>query len=245
MKYPKLPKWQLIAIPAVLISLSIFYFSRYFVADELIDANYQVTTLQQDLLDLHDRFETEQTKGTVIQREADVLRRANELLRESERQRQDAIASLQADLAFYRRLGGANGSQAPLAVHYLELQSTHSPQVYRLIFTLTQNLRWAAVISGRVELGVDGIRNGIAAHLTEGQLLAESADPLGFKFKYFQQLERLITLPEGFEASRLTVRLRSPSLRTAVERSMDWQSLFSISGSGIPVIGEPASAPEY
>ena len=141
-------------------------------ADELIDANYQVAALQQNLQDLHDRFETEQAKGTVIQREADVLRRANELLRNSERERQDAIASLQADLAFYRRLGGANGSQAPLAVHYLELQTTQAPQVYRLIFTLTQNLRWAAVISGRVHLGVDGIRNGAADHLTEGQLLA-------------------------------------------------------------------------
>ena len=244
MNYSNLPKWQLIAIPAVVIGLSIFYFGKYFVADELIYANYHVEALQQDLQEALERLEAERASKTVIEREADILRRANGLLRESERERQDEIAGLRADLAFYRRLGGANGSQAPLAVHYLELHTTQSPQVYRIIFTLTQNLRWAAVISGRVQLGVDGIQNGIAAHLTEKQLLAESAEPLTFNFKYFQQLERLITIPKGFEASQLTIRLRSGSLRTPVEQSMEWQSLFDRSASDIPAIETPGPVAE-
>ena len=227
MNYPNLPKWQLIALPAVTIMLGIFYFSKFFVADELIYANYQVEALEQDLQSALEAVETGKNRVIMAEREVDVVRRANELLRESERDRQDEIASLQADLAFYRRLGGANGSQAPLAVHYLELQATQSTRVYRIIFTLTQNLRWASVISGRIELGVDGIHNGAAMHLTEAQLLAESTDPLKFQFKYFQQLERLITLPEGFEANRLTIRLKSNGLSTPVEQSMEWHSLFN------------------
>ena len=119
-------------------------------------------------------------------------------------------------------------------MHYLELQPTQSPRVYRIIFTLTQNLRWAAVISGRIELGIDGIRNGVAQHLTQKQLLAESAEPLSFQFKYFQQLERLITLPEDFEANRLTIRLQSGSLRTPVEQSTQWQSLFNQASTDEP-----------
>ena len=42
-----------------------------------------------------------------------------------------------------------------------------------------------------------------------------------------QQIERLITLPENFEANRLTIRLKSSSLSTPVEQSMEWQSLFN------------------
>jgi hypothetical protein len=160
-----------------------------------------------------------------------VVRRANTILRAAERDRQDEIASLQADLAFYRRLGGASGSQAPLAVHYLELQKTQSPRVYRLIITLTQNLRWAAVISGHIRVGVDGIQNGEARQLHDGQLLADTSEPLNFKFKYFQQVERLITLPEGFEPNRLTIELKSASLGTKVEQSQQWQSLINESGT--------------
>ncbi len=243
MNYPKLPKWQLIVLLVVTIMLDIFYFAKYFVADELIYANYHVHALQQDLKSALEAVEVEQARVTVAQREADVIRRANALLRASERTRQDEIASLQADLAFYRRLGGASGSQAPLAVHYLELQTTQSPRVYRIIFTLTQNLRWASVISGRVQLGVDGIHNGVAVHLTQDQLLAEAAEPLSFQFKYFQQLERLITLPEDFAASRLTIRLRSGSLRTPVEQSMEWQSLFNRLDTGASAIQAPGSEP--
>jgi hypothetical protein len=244
MNYPNLPKWQLIAVPAVAIMLSIFYFSKYFVADELIYANYQVTALQRDLQDALEGLDSEKARATVAEREVDVVRRANALLRASERERQDEIANLQADLAFYRRLGGANGSQAPLAVRYLELQATQSARVYRVIFTLTQNLRWAAIISGRIHLGVDGIRNGIAQHLTEEQLLAESTEPLSFRFKYFQQLERLITLPEGFEASRMTIRLKSASLRTPVEQTMEWNSLFIQTTNEMPGDETQVSTPD-
>lgn len=226
MKHPDLPKWQLVALPATIIMLSVFYFGKYFVADELIYANNRVQALNSDLQTALQLLEAEKSRLAIAEREADVVRRANALLRSSERERQDEIASLRADLAFYRRLGAANGSQAPLAVHHIELESTQSPRVYRIIFTLTQKLRWAAVIAGRIELAVDGIQNGVAQHVTQKQLLAESSEPLNFKFKYFQQFERLITLPEGFKATQLTIRLRPNNLRTPIDQSMDWQDVF-------------------
>lgn len=226
MNYPTLPKWQLIAVPAVGIILAIFYFGKYFIADELINAHYQIEALQRDLQTTRDLLDAERSRSTVAEREADVARRANNLLRASERDRQDEIADLQADLEFYRRLGGANGSQAPLSVHYLELQPTQSPRVYRIVFSLTQNLGKASVISGQIQLGVDGIRNGAAEHLSNKQLLAESTEPLSFQFKHFQQLERLITLPEGFEPNKLTIQLKSSSLGAPIKQSTQWQSLI-------------------
>jgi len=244
MNTPRIPKWLLLAALVTVVSLGIYLFAKYYVADELIYANYHIEALEEDLQSALDELDAERSQSVVTEREVDVVRGANALLRASERQRQDEIAGLKADLAFYRRLGGASGSQAPLAVHHMELQTTHSPRVYRLIITLTQNLRWAAVISGKVHLGVDGIHDDIAQHLTEDQLLAESAEPLSFRFKYFQQLERLITLPEGFEASRLTISLKSRGLRTVVEQSMEWQSLFSQNTASTSAIDVPTSNPD-
>jgi len=227
MNSPKLPKWQLIAVPAVGIALGVFYFGKYFVADELIIARQEIASLEQGLQNTKKLLDEERARSSVAEAEVDIVRRANNLLRSAERERQDEISTLKADLEFYRRLGGANGSQAPLSVHYLELQPTQSPRVYRVLFSLTQNLRWANNISGQVELGIDGIRNGVAEHLTNDQLLDESAGPLNFQFKHFQQLECLITLPEGYEPSRMTIKLDSNSLRTPVELSMEWQSLMN------------------
>jgi len=231
MAFPELPKWQLVALPLVLITMGVFYFGKYYVAEELIRANHRIETLQQELQKQRDLLDEERSRSTVAEREADVVRRANARLRETERERQDEIANLQADLEFYRRLGGASGSQGPLTVHYLELQPTQSPRVFRVIISLTQNLRWAASTSGSVQISVDGIRNGVAAHLAYKQLLAESDKPLSFQFKYFQQLEQLITLPEDFEASRLTITLKSKSLKTPAEQSWEWESLINRSAN--------------
>ena len=227
MKFPNLPKWQLIAVPAMGIVLGVFYFGKYFVAEELIYANYKVEALEQDLQAALDQLAAEKSRSTIAERESDVVRRANNLLRATERKNQDKIASLQADLEFYRRLGGANGAQAPLSVHSVEIQPMQSPRVYLITISLTQNLRWASVIAGQVELGVDGIRNGVAEHLTNAQLLPESAEPLSFQFKHFELLESLITLPEGYVANRLTIRLKSDSLKMPVEQSMEWFSLLN------------------
>ena len=227
MKFPNLPKWQLIAVPAMGIALGVFYFGKYFVAEELIYANYKVEALEQDLQTALDQLAAEKSRSTIAERESDVVRRANNLLRATERKNQDKIASLQADLEFYRRLGGANGAQAPLSVHSVEIQPMQSPRVYLITISLTQNLRWASVISGQVELSVDGIRNGVAEHLTNAQLLPESAEPLRFQFKHFELLESLITLPEGYVANRLTIRLKSDSLKMPVEQSMEWLSLLN------------------
>lgn len=221
----------MIAVPLVLITMGVFYFGKYYVAEELIRANQRIETLQQELQAQRNLLDEERSRSTVAEREADVVRRANALLRESERKRQDEIAGLQADLEFYRRLGGASGSQGPLTVHYLELQPTQSPRVFRVIISLTQNLRWAASTSGNVQMSVDGISKGVAAHLTYKQILAESDKPLIFQFKYFQQLEQLITLPEEFEPSRLTIRLKSNSLKTPVEQSWEWDSLINRSAN--------------
>lgn len=227
MYHPNLPKWQLIAVPAVSIILGVFYFGKYFVAHELILAKKQLSVLKKELQVTQDLLVEERSRSSVAEAEVDIVRRANNILRSSERERQDEIAGLQADLDFYRRLGGANGSQAPLTVHYLELQPTQSPRVYQISLSLTQNLRWAKDVSGQVQLSIDGIREGVAEHLTNEQLLTESAGPLNFQFKHFQQLESLITLPDGFMPNRLTIQLNSNSLRTPVEQSMEWQSLIN------------------
>ena len=49
MTFPRLPTWQKIALPAAVIIIGIFYFNRYFVADELIRSNQRVQSLEREL----------------------------------------------------------------------------------------------------------------------------------------------------------------------------------------------------
>lgn len=226
MKFSRRPQWQRFSILLALMLLVTFIIGRQYVAKELFKKRQQIVQLESGLQASRLENEDLRTANAVAVQEVAVLQQANHLLRESDRNRQDEIASLKADLAFYRRLGGANGSQAGLAIHHVELRRTGSSQVFELVFTLTQNIRWAASISGNINITIDGVQGDKAAHLNESQLLAKNTDTLKFEFKYFQQLERLITLPEDFVPKHLTLKLDPADPGSKVEQTLDWQDLF-------------------
>lgn len=226
MKFSRRPQWQRFVILLALMLLVTFIFGKQYVAKELLKKRQQLALLETELQTARAESEELKTAKAVSIQEVSVVQQANHLLRESERQRQDEIASLKADLAFYRRLGGANGSQAGLAIHHVELRRTDSARVFELVFTLTQNIRWASSIAGDIDVTIDGIQNSKAKHLDESELLAENTSTLKFEFKYFQQLERLITLPEGFEAKHLTLQLEPKGSGSKVEQTISWQDLF-------------------
>ena len=231
MKFSNRPPWQRFAILLSLMLLVTFIFGKQYVAKELLKKRQQVAQLESDLQTVRAELENLQTANAVSVLEAAVLQQANHLLRESDRARQDEIASLKADLAFYRRLGGANGAQTGLAIHHAELRRTNSAQVFELVITLTQNIRWASSISGNIDLSIDGIQDGKAQHLSKGALLAENTGNMKFEFKYFQQLERLITLPEGFVPKHLTLTLDPEGSGSKIEQTTTWMELFGESDS--------------
>jgi hypothetical protein len=226
MKISKELGWGRIILAASLVLLLVYVGGKRYVAKDLIKARERITQLEIELRNTQSEVESDKTEKAVAVQEAAVLQQANELLRASEHERQDEIASLKADLAFYRRLGSASGSNAGLAIHHVELRQTGSPRVFELVFTLTQNIRWASVIEGDIELSVEGIKDGTAVHLDASQLLPENSGDMRFEFKYFQQLERLINLPEGFEAKHLSLTLAPKDASTNVEQSISWQELF-------------------
>jgi hypothetical protein len=195
--------------------------------------------LESDLKSAVRRLASAQDHAAVTERQADVLRQANSLLRESELNRQAELTLLRADLEFYRRLGGASGSQPALAVHHIERLPTQSERVHRLIFTLTQNLRWASLAEGHVKLRLEGTRANRPDSLGWRELSPSADQALAFNFKYFQQLEFMVTLPDGFNPIRLVVELRADILKKPLEQSFEWAALGPAPGTRA---GMPAAA---
>jgi len=167
-----------------------------------------------------------QARLTVLERETEVVRKANRLLREEESQRQAELNLLQAELDFYRRLAGTGGEQTGLAVYEAELSATDSPMVFQYVLTLTQNIRRASIISGKLKLDVEGTLDDRPVTLFWSQLSNGTTAEPSFRFKYFQQFEGYLTLPEGFSPTRLVVTLDVKDQRKPVSRTFDWKKLL-------------------
>ena len=195
-------------------------------AEELRD---NVDFLSGELDTLKQRLDRSQAREAVVAREADVLRQANRLLREQESQRQAELNTLQSELDFYRRLAGTGGAQSGLDVYRAELLSTASDRVFQFVLTLTQNIRRAAIISGRARFDVEGTLEDRAATLRWSQIGGDEPEP-SFRFKYFQQIEGYLNLPADFKPLRLVITLDAKGSRGAVQRSYDWNVLLAESG---------------
>ena len=196
------------------------------VEPEVPELKKQVEFLGQELALLTGRLKRSRARQTVLEQETSVVRNANRLLREEESQRQAELARLQAELDFYGRLAGTGGEQTALAVYQMELSATESPRVFQFVLTLTQNIRRASIISGKVTIDVEGTIGNRPVTLFWSQLSdGATAEPV-FRFKYFQQLEGYLTLPEEFNPLRLLVTLPVKDQRRPVSRAFDWQDLL-------------------
>jgi hypothetical protein len=164
--------------------------------------------------------ELEQRAATLA-RSDQISRNANADLQSTLSERDEEIAGLRADVAFYERFVGATAQRRGLAVHELKLLPS-GEVTWHFVATLTQNLNRGAVNAGRLQVAVEGTRAGKLQRLAWADLRQQPNAPwVEYSFKYFQQVEGDLILPAGFEPTRVSVRL-TPQGGSAVEQSFSW-----------------------
>ena len=179
------------------------------------------TSSDQSATALSARSEKLSQDVSTLRRSDQISREANRDLERTLAERDEEIAGLRADIAFYERFVGATGQRRGLSVHDLDLQ-LQSGDAWHFVATLTQNLNRGAVNTGRVTLLVEGTRNDRLEKLSWSGLRKQTNAPgVGYSFKYFQQVEGEILLPKDFKPLRVTVRL-VPAGGSAVEQSFPW-----------------------
>lgn len=137
---------------------------------------------------------------------------------------QNEILEQREDLAFYR--GIVADQQTGLRVQDFELQAGDKVSSFNVRLVLAQAMRATQRISGSVDLRVEGVRDGqpITLSLAELGIEGEQKKSLaGFSFRYFQNLEADLVLPEGFAPERVIVTLRPKGPRAKpLEKTFDW-----------------------
>lgn len=214
-----------LAVSAVLLFV-VWQLSTSTVAPETEELQQDLDFVAGELANIKQRLDRLQARQVVVEREAEVLRQANRILRETESKRQAELGRLQSELDFYRRLAGSGGAQSGLDVYRAEVVPTESRQVFQFILTLTQNIQRASMVSGRVRIDIEGILDNRPVNLRWAQISDGEAPEPAFRFKYFQQLEGYLVLPDGFDPVRISLTLESKSQRKPVVRTFDWASLL-------------------
>lgn len=168
-----------------------------------------------------DRIARLEQQATTLARSDQVSREANRDLQRTLAERDEEIAGLRADVAFYERFVGSTAQRHGLAVH--QLRMTPQPGgAWHFVATLTQNLSRGAVNDGRLTVSLEGSRKGRMEKLDWAQLRQQPNAPgVEYSFKYFQQVQGDVIVPPGLQPVRVVVRL-APARGEPVEQSFTW-----------------------
>jgi hypothetical protein len=174
-------------------------------------------------------FERQHSENEGLKQRVAILERADQVdkvassdLQQTLREREEEIAGLRTDLAFYSRLVGGGARREGLSVHSVHVAPVKDSSAWNVVVTLTQNMKRSQSSEGRLQLSVEGVANGQLKSLSWNDLAGADNDGLRFSFKYFQRVSGTVMLPAGFAPNRIKVVAEASGGGGRVEQGFAW-----------------------
>lgn len=173
-----------------------------------------------------------QAIGELTQRQAtlqasdQISRAALSEVQASLAERDEEIAGLRAEVAFYERLVGATSQRKGLTAHSVEF-AAEAAGSWHYTVVLTQNLNRGAISKGQMRLLVEGVKDGKLVTVGWDDLHQRKGVPgQEYSFRYFQQLDGSVMLPKDFTPQRVRVSLSGGGV--SATQNFEWK----LAGSG-------------
>ena len=231
-------RWVLVLVllPVVvaMVAMGALEYGRLQAGEEYVGLKARNAELEARLAAVEAEGVALRERAVVVERGAQVDRQAYQEVRRGLDQLQREIADLTEELAFYRSIISPERAEPGLRVQNLRI-TPGGERLYRYRLVLTQVLNHDHRAEGVVEITLEGFKDG-AAESYPFDALGGERDPR-FGFKYFQNIEGDIRLPEGFTPSRVVVEVKPKGKRVkAFSRGFDWPegdvSLRTVQGRG-------------
>jgi hypothetical protein len=156
-----------------------------------------------------------------------------EVDRESYKEVEVSLSTLQAKIqeqrdaiAFYRGIVSPSDGNSGLRVQDLKLTRGKEEREFNVRLVLVQAMKHDRKVSGDVNLTVAGDQGGVEKTYEFVELLPAKAERAwAFSFRYFQDFDRLLVLPDGFTPERINVEVRSRTRSiSSIEESFVWET---------------------
>jgi len=223
--------WIMSGIAFVLILILLVWFTFEFGRRE---AGFDLSETDQVISELKDRIMQLTAANDALKRENAKLERGHEIDKDAGgkvtqelEKTQAKMMEMQEELTFYRNIVQPNTTERSVVIR--KLQVTQKDDAYHYKLVLIQSGRHDRVVRGYVQLTFGGDRNGQTVRLDLPTLYAGNGK-VGkrqkFGFKYFQNFEGDIRIPDDFVPSSVYVNvLPSTSRVKNVNQDFPWEKI--------------------
>jgi hypothetical protein len=219
--------WASRAVVVALIIVSgylIFEFGRIKAGYDIVEADNLSQAYEDHIKQLDDEI-------IILKQEVAILETNIEVDRESYKEVEANLTALQGKIqeqrdaiAFYRGIVSPSDGNSGLRVQDLKLTRGKAEREFDVRLVLIQAMKHDRKVSGDVILSIVGDQNGVETTYVFAQLVPEDADKAwAYSFRYFQDFDRKLVLPDGFTPERITVEVRSRTRSiSSIEASFAW-----------------------
>ncbi len=198
-----------------------------------IQADYNVVDAAQERQDDENRIAELKKQIGALKQEIALLETHRNINWEAYKDVETSLANLQEKIqeqgdaiAFYRGIISPADGQRGLRVQDLRLRKGKDDRQYHVKLVLVQVMQHDRSVKGEVSFSLEGAQDGVAATYDLEQLVpADEASNWPFSFRYFQNFDRQLILPEGFLPERINIEVRSRTKSIAsVKQSFLWKT---------------------
>ncbi|MGD2138501.1 MAG: hypothetical protein PVJ66_04705 [Gammaproteobacteria bacterium] len=191
----------------------------------------ELGTLRSKHLALDKKYRRLAGENTTLREQLAILERSSQIDRQAASDVKTELGRLEEDLqaareeiAFYRGIVAPGDAQSGLRIHRFHLTDGNGAGQYHYELVLTQLRHNERYVSGVVDWQIHGSLLGEPGVLALAGVTSPAIRRLEFRFRYFQELTGVITLPEGFEAKtvELSVKPSGKNQPGPVVQVFDW-----------------------
>ena len=196
-----------------------------------IQAGYDIIDAASERQDYDDHIRGLENEIIGLNEQIALLETHRDIDREAYRDVETGLTTLQAKIqeqqdaiAFYRGIVSPSDGKAGLRVQDFRLTRGSEEREYTIRLVLVQVKKHSRKVSGDVEISIAGQMNGVEKSYEYAQLLpADAPKKWAFSFRYFQDFDRQVILPDGFTPERIIVQVKSRTRSiSSIEASYSW-----------------------
>lgn len=213
-----------IAVALVIGGYLLFEMGRLQADYNIVDAIAEKQVFRNEIRDLEDQIVGLKQEIALLETHREIDKKAYAVVEANLADLERKIQEQTDAIAFYRGIVSPQDGGRGLRVQDLKLTRGKDERHFNVRLVLVQVMQHDRSVKGQVDFSLDGAQNGVETTYKLEQLLPEDATAgWPFAFRYFQDFDRELILPEGFTPEKINVEVISNTKSVAsVKQSFDW-----------------------
>ena len=215
-----------VLIGIILVSLlGSFEYGRYIAGYNSADADAYIEQLQAQLEESQAEIVENKRQATMLERNSRIDDDASSQLKETLAQTQSEVLALKKELSFYKSIVAPEQGSRSLAIQTIQFKA-NAVGGYDYKIMVSQRGRNDQFARGTVEVSIEGVSEGQPLTLKLAEVSNDTKKPMKFGFKYFQNFEGVMILPEAFQPDFIRVKVKPKKGKIkAIDEQFAWSDL--------------------